>query len=426
MRHTWIVTLAFLSSVKAFAAAPVITGGGGYSNYTATGTPIFYGGFVGTPPTGNGTDPFDTCLANGQSITACNKASIYGTLPLRVTATHADAGNLLISKSTDRVALTAAAAPNSDYASVTWDTLCNAFPSNAANCSALPSNGGTGQFKIWIDKNRNGTIENDEEGADFQVKVLVVPAGMDKATDVAQGITDFTPYPGDEKVYIEDPLVATGTLSTSWGSTATRVRVFSSINNMTEATPGSGLDFQDLTVVANSLTLDNSVVDGLNNGQRTWFRIGIVDEAGNVALLFPSDNVESCDVGGDAACKYAATPDEVLGMLTNDMNCFVATAAYGSSLEPKLNTFREFRYKRLLPYSWGRKFVKWYYHYGPYLARYIHDKPVMRAGARVLLWPAYGFTRVALSFGIYPAIAFTAALISVLLALPFLRVRKLG
>lgn len=424
MRQTWIVTLVLFVSVEAFAAAPTITGGGGYSNFTSTGTPVFYGGIAGTTPTGNGTDVVDTCIANGQSLTACNKASIYGSLALRVTATHTDAGNLLISKSADRVALTAAAGPNSDYAAVTWNTLCNNFTTTPGNCDVITT-GGTGQFKIWIDKNRNNIIDNDEEGADFQVKVLVVGAGVDIATAGGQGITDFTPYPGDEKVYIEDPLVATGTLTTSWGSTATKVRVFSSINNMTEATPGSGLDYQDLPIVANSLTLDNSIVDGLTNGQRTWFRIGIVDEAGNVALLFPDANAESCDTGGDAQCKYAATPDEVLGMLTNDLNCFVATAAYGSALEPKLNTFREFRYKRLLPYSWGRKFVKWYYHYGPYLARYIHDKPVMRASARVLLWPAYGFTRIALSFGIYPAIAFTMALMSILLALPFLRVRKL-
>ncbi|MGE3760244.1 MAG: hypothetical protein AB7H97_20935, partial [Pseudobdellovibrionaceae bacterium] len=65
------------------------------------------------------------------------------------------------------------------------------------------------------------------------------------------------------------------------------------------------------------------------------------------------------------------------------------------------------------------------YHYGPYIARYIHDKPLMRAGARILLWPAYGFSRIALSFGIYPAIAFTLTLLSILLALPFLRVRKI-
>lgn len=422
MRLILIASFAFLS-LKAGAAAPVITGGGGYSNFTSTGTPVYFGGMVGTPPLGNGTDVVDTCALNGAVVQACNKASIYGSLALRVTATHTDGGNLLISKSADRVALTPAAGYNSDYAAVTWNTLCANFSTPLASCESATTTA-VGQFKIWIDKNRNNIIDTDEEGADFQVKVIRVPDGIG-VTDGSQGITDFTPYPGDEKVRIEDPYVPTGTLTTSWGSTAVKVRVFASTTNMTEATPGSGLDFQDLNVVANSLTLENSIVDGLTNGQRTWFRIAIVDEGMNVSLFFPDAGVESCDVGGDAACKYAATPDEVLGMLTEDMNCFVATAAYGSSLEPKLNTFREFRFKRLLPYSWGRKFVKWYYHYGPYLARYIHDKPVMRAGARVLLWPAYGFTRIALSFGIYPAIAFTLALFSVLLALPFLRVRKI-
>jgi hypothetical protein len=423
-----ITSLAFFISLNANAAAPVITGGQGYSNYSGTGTPIFYGGMVGTPPTGDGVNTIDTCASNGAVVKACNTASIYGSLVLQVVATHTDDGNLLIGKA-DRTLVQPALPVNSSSASATWDNLClnmtGTGTTTGSNCLAT-LNTATAQLKVYVDKNRNNIIDSDEEGADFQVKLVhLSDTGYDFYDGTQGGISDFTPYPGDEKVYIEDPFVPTGTLSMNWGSQATRVRVFSSINNMTEATPGSGLTPQDLTVVTNGLTLDNSVVDGLTNGQRTWFRIGIVDEGMNVSLLFPPAATDGCDNGGTDSCKYAVTPDEVLGLLTNDLNCFVATAAYGSSLEPKLNTFREFRFKRLLPYSWGRAFVKWYYHYGPYLARYIHDKPMMRAGARVILWPAYGFSRLALTFGIYPAMAFTLMLLSVLVALPFLRVRKI-
>jgi hypothetical protein len=419
-----ITSLALSLSLNANAAAPTITGGQGYSNYTGTGTPIFYGGFVDPMPSGDNVNTVDTCASNGQVVQACNTASVYGNLVFRVTATHSDAGNLLIGRASDRTLLSPAITPNSDSAGVLWTTLCNYMgTTGGADCSTVQS-GTVGQYKVFIDKNNNNLIDSDEEGADFQVKLVHVPVGMDSYAG-AGGISDFTPYPGDEKVYIEDPVVPSGSLTTSWGSQAVKVRVFSSINNMTEATPGSGLTPQDLTVITNGLTLDNSVVDGLTNGQRTWFRIGIVDEGMNVSLLFPPAGTDSCDTGGTASCKYAVTPDEVLGLLTNDVNCFVATAAYGSSLEPKINTFREFRFKRLLPYSWGRAFVKWYYHYGPYVARYIHDKPMMRAGARVILWPAYGFSRLALTFGIYPAMAFTLMLLSVLVSLPFLRVRKI-
>jgi hypothetical protein len=423
-----ITSLALFISVNANAAAPIITGGQGYSNYTGTGTPIFYGGMVGTPPTGDNVSTIDTCANNGAALKACNTASVYGSLALQVTATHTDDGNLLIGKA-DRTLVQPALPVNSNSASATWDNLCLNMTSTGtptgSNCLGT-LNTGTAQLKVYVDKNRNNIIDSDEEGADFQVKLVHLPDTTYDYYDGTQGgISDFTPYPGDEKVYIEDPVVPTGTLSMNWGSQATRVRVFSSINNMTEATPGSGLTPQDLTVVTNGLTLDNSVVDGLTNGQRTWFRIGIVDEGMNVSLLFPPATTDGCDTGGTASCKYAVTPDEVLGLLTNDVNCFVATAAYGSSLEPKINTFREFRFKRLLPYSWGRAFVKWYYHYGPYLARYIHDKPMMRAGARVILWPAYGFSRLALTFGIYPAMAFTLMLLSALVALPFLRARKI-
>lgn len=431
-----MTSLAFFFSLNAHAAAPVITGGSGYSNYIGTGTPTFYGGMVGSPPVGDGTTLLDTCKINGQQLKVCNRVSVYGNLVLRVAATHSDDGNLLIGTA-DRALVGPAPGyqPASDVATASWDQLCQKMTVNGGaggqpcvNLMGTP----VGQFKVYIDKNRSGTIESDEEGADFQVKLVhAVDDGTANVYDGSQnGIANFEPYPGDEKVYIESPYVPTGTLATAWGSQAIKVRVFASVNNMTEATPGSGLEPQDLDIIANTLTLDNSIVDGLTNGQRTWLRIGIVDEGMNVSLLFPDNGAEDngdggCDAGGTAACKYAVTPDEVLGLLTEDLNCFVATAAYGSALEPKINTFREFRFKRLLPYSWGRAFVKWYYHYGPYLARYIHDKPLMRAGARLILWPAYGFSRLALTFGIYPAMAFVLMLVSVLAALPFLRVRKL-
>ncbi len=412
-----------LFSASAFAAAPVITGGSGYSNITLTGTPTFFGGMVGSSVTGDGSNPVDTCAGITTPV-ACNTTSIYGTLILRVAATHTDSGNLIIARATDKFIPTHILPYVGDAASVRWDDLCNMMTPTPGPCSTAT---GLVQLRLYVDKNLNGAVDSDEEGVDFQVKLIRVPTGYDVygTSGSTEGISDFTPYPGDEKVYIEDPISATTGLSLGYGSKAVKVRVFSSTTNMTEATPGTGLEPQDLNLVENGNTLDNSVVDGLANGVLHFFRIGLVDEGNNLVLMMPDGNNTDCNNGtAPPACKYAATPDEVLGLLTDDVNCFVATAAYGSGLEPKLKTFRDFRYKRLLPYSWGRKFVKWYYHYGPYLARYIHDKPMMRAGARVLLWPAYGFSRMALSFGIWPALAFTLSLISLLLALPFLRVRK--
>lgn len=94
----------------------------------------------------------------------------------------------------------------------------------------------------------------------------------------------------------------------------------------------------------------------------------------------------------------------MLALLTKDVNCFVASAAYGSSLEPKLVSFRKFRGNVLLQRDWGRRFVRSYYKYGPFAARYIQDKPVLRAMARAALWPAYGFAELTFKIGFTKAL----------------------
>ncbi len=150
--------------------------------------------------------------------------------------------------------------------------------------------------------------------------------------------------------------------------------------------------------------------------------IGLVDEANNLVQFYPDTGADAtCDAGTPFTnCPWAATPEEVLGLLTDDVNCFVATAAYGSSLEPKLKTFRDFRYKVLLRYSFGRKFVSAYYKYGPIAATYIYDKPILRAIARVGLWPLYAFSASTLKFGLVKT-----SLIAVFLILSFLSIGRL-
>ncbi len=76
--------------------------------------------------------------------------------------------------------------------------------------------------------------------------------------------------------------------------------------------------------------------------------------------------------------------------------CFVATAAYGSPMEPEVRTLRSFRDRFLLPTAPGRAFVGAYYRTSPPLARAIAERPLWRTLARGLLWPVVGFARSAL------------------------------
>lgn len=70
--------------------------------------------------------------------------------------------------------------------------------------------------------------------------------------------------------------------------------------------------------------------------------------------------------------------------------CFIATAAYGSLLEPHVALLREFRDSFLLTTGPGQKFVSLYYSYSPPIARVINDSEILKSGVRILLVPLIG------------------------------------
>lgn len=76
--------------------------------------------------------------------------------------------------------------------------------------------------------------------------------------------------------------------------------------------------------------------------------------------------------------------------------CFIATAAYGSILEPHVKTLRDFRDVYLMPTSIGRKFINFYYKHSPSLADIIRKNDGLRALVRWGLAPVVGMTYVAL------------------------------
>ncbi|HVS09467.1 MAG TPA: RHS repeat domain-containing protein [Planctomycetota bacterium] len=95
------------------------------------------------------------------------------------------------------------------------------------------------------------------------------------------------------------------------------------------------------------------------------------------------------DAKGDpvATCVTSQPPGGGGGGGGGGFGCFVATAAYGSPLDPHVEALRGFRDRRLLTHAPGRALVGLYDRVSPPLAAAIEGSEPLRALARWMLAP---------------------------------------
>jgi len=103
--------------------------------------------------------------------------------------------------------------------------------------------------------------------------------------------------------------------------------------------------------------------------------------------------------------------------------CFIATAAWGSPMQPEVRILRRFRDSVLLGSAPGRGFVNLYYRWSPAAAQVIEWSPPLRSGVRFLMVPVVMGVRVAMAPLPDPVVALGICLLGIV-AIPLRKARK--
>ncbi len=127
------------------------------------------------------------------------------------------------------------------------------------------------------------------------------------------------------------------------------------------------------------------------------------DAAGNV-----SQPLSTTTTIGQADQPIATTgvtvpPDPTAGN-GGGGGCFIATAAFGSRLNPYVKILRAFRDTYLMTNRAGQTFVTWYYHTSPPLAGVIAHSGILRSVVRLGLLPLIAFSALSLTVGFVPGL----------------------
>lgn len=100
-----------------------------------------------------------------------------------------------------------------------------------------------------------------------------------------------------------------------------------------------------------------------------------------------------------------ATPASSSDDDSDDSRCFIATAAFGSPLHPKVAVLRRFRDEYLLTNAAGRLLVKVYYRLSPPLAELIRESPRLKQAVAWTLTPVVAGAERLLALGARPPAA---------------------
>ncbi len=356
--------------------------------------------------------PCDTCVGGSDAggDFPCNLSGVFADTQLQIHAvTNAEVTSTTdwwLCNGTNTVATGDIELP----LSLTWSQVCAGGGSGGgSDCSSnvnmtlqfgpgTSCSGLAGSINIkFITKSVDVTV-----GSTYAVSETTCPSGA----------CFFKFYPGDKKLYFDPD--RTPVISSSFSSNYKGYVFFhKETGTLPDINANDLATFQSIRTADKIITMDatsegdpaGSFIEGsLSNGVRYCFKMGVQDVAGNIEKISSGD----CTANGGDCENVCVAPSEVVGLLS-DKNCFIATAAFGSGLHPHVNSLRQFRNQFLVPYKWGRKFIKTYYKFSPPMAKWISQHEQAKIVVQGLLWPILGWVYLSLAFGWWGVLAPVAA-----------------